>query len=110
MRDSNVESIDILKYRLCFLYGESGGGNTDGLYPTYLQMGRAIKEGMGGSPEGGLRWQRQMTEQVPKKKSVTLWAREPWQWNLFLRITQSNTIIFPLTSQEIIKILGYCGD
>ena len=58
MGDSNVESVDILKYRLCFLDGESGGGNTDGLHPTYLQMGRASKEGMGGSPEGGLRWQR----------------------------------------------------
>lgn len=68
-------------------------------------MGRASEEGVGRSPEGGLRWQRQMTEQVPEKKSVTLWAREPWQWNLLLRITQSNTSIFPLTSQEIIKTL-----
>ena len=68
-------------------------------------MGRASEEGMGRSPEGGLRWQRPMTEQVPEKKSVTLWAREPWQWNLLLRITQSNTSIFPLTSQEIIKML-----
>lgn len=46
-----------------------------------------------------------MTEQVPEKKSVTLWARELWQWNLLLRITQSNTSIFPLNSQEIIKML-----
>lgn len=46
-----------------------------------------------------------MTEQVPEKKSVTLWARGLWQWNLLLRITQSNTSIFPLNSQEIIKML-----
>lgn len=43
---------------------------------------------MGTSPERGLRWQRQTTEPVPEEKSVTLWAREPWQWNLLLRITE----------------------
>lgn len=59
MRDSNIESVDIFFPRnidYASSMESQVGGNSDGLYPTHLQMGKSSKGGIGGSPEGGLRW------------------------------------------------------